>query len=323
MFKIKIEQFHYYHMVTPSPWPFYCALSVFHVVLGMVCLFHGYQSFGEICFGFGIFSTLSILAFWWWDVVQESMLGMHTPVVQRGLYMGFKLFILSEVMFFAGFFWAYFYFALHPIDGLWPPYGIELFDPYKIPLLNTIILIFSSILASIAHGGTVYYSGIKNPKTYFYNFTIFMLCYKNVLKNINNKNATFFEVFKIFLNKLCENFLHFTIVLLLLFTFELGFVFLNGQWIEYSTAPFDPYTTTYGSCFFLLTGFHGLHVFIGATFIAVCCLRWIFGLIHKNVLHHVGYTCAAWYWHFVDVVWLFLYYFLYVTPYLNVLMRRW
>jgi len=329
MLKFKNEQFHYYHMVTPSPWPFYCAISVFHVVLGMVCMFHDYETFGRICFGSGIISTLLILGFWWTDVINESLLGMHTPVVQRGLYMGFKLFIISEIMFFAGFFWAYFYFALHPdyvSGGVWPPIDIKLFDPYGVPLTNTYILIFSSVIATLAHAGTVRYSKLKNPATDLPSLAGLIVCYNETFEyikelKVKNVKPTLWEIAKKLALRLEYYYLHIVMIFLLFLAAEYGFFFVHGQAIEYVSAPFDPYSTTYGSCFFLLTGFHGLHVIVGATFITVCAFRWAFGKIHINVPHHVGYTCAAWYWHFVDVVWLFLYYFLYLTPYLIVAER--
>jgi len=326
MLRLKSEQFHYYHMVTPSPWPFYCAIAVFHVVLGMVCLFHEYQSFGRVCFIVGVFNLCSVLCLWWIDVINESLLGMHTPVVQRGLYMGFKLFIISEVMFFAGFFWAYFYFSLHPdymSGGVWPPIGLELFDPYDMPLTNTFILIFSSVLASIAHLGTVRFSRIKDPESHVFSLAVVILCYMETYEHIQDMNSkgvvlNIIQIGKKFIERLEFCLLHFAITCLLFITAFYGFLFINGQVVEYTTAPFDMYSTTYGSCFFLLTGFHGFHVFVGGTFILVCGIRWFLSKVHKNVAHHVGYTCAAWYWHFVDVIWLFLYYFLYLTPYLIV-----
>lgn len=91
----------------------------------------------------------------------------------------------------------------------------------------------------------------------------------------------------------------------LLLTTLLGVYFLFLQFGEYKETSFSIADSVYGSTFFMATGFHGLHVIVGATFLFVCLIRII--LYHFNTTHHVGFLAAAWYWHFVDVVWLFLY----------------
>lgn len=91
----------------------------------------------------------------------------------------------------------------------------------------------------------------------------------------------------------------------LLITVILGVYFLILQYGEYCETMFSISDGIYGSCFFIATGFHGLHVAVGASFLFVCLLRLFFYHFNKN--HHVGFLAAAWYWHFVDVVWLFLY----------------
>nr|YP_054536.1 cytochrome c oxidase subunit III [Thermobia domestica]AAT69285.1 cytochrome c oxidase subunit 3 [Thermobia domestica] len=91
----------------------------------------------------------------------------------------------------------------------------------------------------------------------------------------------------------------------LLLTILLGLYFTALQAYEYYEAPFTIADAVYGSTFFMATGFHGLHVIIGSTFLATCLLRHL--LSHFSPTHHFGFEAAAWYWHFVDVVWLFLY----------------
>lgn len=91
----------------------------------------------------------------------------------------------------------------------------------------------------------------------------------------------------------------------LLFTVILGIYFTILQAYEYIESPFTIADSVYGSTFFIATGFHGLHVIIGTTFLLVCLIRHIFN--HFSSIHHFGFEAAAWYWHFVDVVWLFLY----------------
>jgi cytochrome c oxidase subunit 3 len=88
-------------------------------------------------------------------------------------------------------------------------------------------------------------------------------------------------------------------------TISLALFFMFLQYIEYLSSPFSIYSSVYGSCFFMLTGFHGFHVFIGTAFLSVCLIRLYFNHFTKE--HHFGFEAAAWYWHFVDVVWLFLF----------------
>jgi heme/copper-type cytochrome/quinol oxidase subunit 3 len=92
-------------------------------------------------------------------------------------------------------------------------------------------------------------------------------------------------------------------------TIGLATIFTFIQLIEYFNAPFSIYSSVYGSIFFMLTGFHGFHVLIGTIFLTVCLVRLYFN--HFTREHHVGLESAIWYWHFVDVVWLLLYFFLY------------
>nr|YP_009774842.1 cytochrome c oxidase subunit III [Lepisma saccharinum]QJA14865.1 cytochrome c oxidase subunit III [Lepisma saccharinum] len=91
----------------------------------------------------------------------------------------------------------------------------------------------------------------------------------------------------------------------LLITVALGMYFTALQALEYYEAPFTISDAVYGSTFFVATGFHGLHVIIGSTFLLVCLMRHL--MFHFSPHHHFGFEAAAWYWHFVDVVWLFLY----------------
>src|SRR6185312_9005252 len=127
---------HKFHIVDPSPWPFLISLGAgIQLPIGAVMYMHG-----EID-GFSIILLGILMSLWWYDIIIEGTYqNMHTTVVQKGLRLGFLLFIVSEVMFFASFFWAFFHSALAPtieIMSIWVPSRLQLFlfKPYKIPLL--------------------------------------------------------------------------------------------------------------------------------------------------------------------------------------------
>jgi len=259
-----LGQRHFYHMVTPSPWPFLTALNAFVMVLGGVMFMHFYSNGGYVLL-WGLLNVLFIVSLWLRDVIREGTFeGMHTKIVQKNLKFGFALFIVSEIMFFFGFFFAFFYCSLSPtveIGCVWPPIGITPINPWKLPLLNTLLLLLSGVYITVVH------------------------------MNIRSGNV----------NKVFSNFFY---------TLICGIFFTCIQIFEYIYAPFTISDGIYGSTFYMLTGFHGAHVLAGSIFIIVCFIRTIFGHFTRN--HHVGFECAAWYWHFVDVVWLFLYLSVYV-----------
>jgi cytochrome c oxidase subunit 3 len=250
---------HPFHLVTPSPWPLATSVSVLSLTIGAVMYMHSYVG-GGLTLSLGLFSTALMMGLWWRDVVREATYeGRHTEAVQRGLRIGVVLFIVSEVMFFVSFFWAFFHSSLAPaieIGSIWPPNGIETLNPWGVPLLNTYILLYSGVTITAAH---------------------------HFILGGQWTNA---------LNSLFQ-----TVVLAVLFT--------SLQFFEYLEAPFDISDGIYGSTFFMATGFHGFHVIVGTIFIAICLFRTAHG--HFTRTHHLGFEAAAWYWHFVDVVWLFLF----------------
>jgi cytochrome c oxidase subunit III len=245
---------HPYHLVNPSPWPLVGAIAAGLLTTGGVLYMHGY---GWTLLIIGILGILGIMAVWWRDVIREATFqGYHTPVVQIGLRYGMALFIASEVMFFAAFFWAFFASSLFPVGGVWPPKTIHPFDPFEFPFLNTLILLLSGTTVTWAH-----HSLIEGNRS-------------GLLRG-------------------------------LALTVFLGICFTSVQAYEYSHAPFHFTDGIYPSTFFMATGFHGFHVIIGTTFLIVCLFRAWAG--HFRPDHHFGFEAAAWYWHFVDVVWLFLF----------------
>ena len=217
-----------------------------------------------ILFFTGIILLILVIIQWWRDIRREGVIqGLHTSIVELGLRWGIILFIVSEIFFFVRFFWAFFHRRLSPnieVGSIWPPYGIKVFNPFQVPLLNTIILLSSGIRVTWAHHSLM-----------IGNFT-------------QTKNG-------------------------LLITVILGIYFTILQALEYVEASFTFADRIYGSTFFIATGFHGLHVIIGTLFLLVILIRHIKYEFNKN--HHFGFEAAAWYWHFVDVVWLFLYLIIY------------
>jgi cytochrome c oxidase subunit 3 len=253
------DQRHPFHLVDPSPWPFLGSLGAFAMTFGGVMFMHNYFG-GFHLFIIGFFTILFTMYVWWKDIIREGTYeGQHTSTVQLGLRQGVLLFIVSEIMFFFAFFWAFFDSSIKPsfiLGGIWPPEGLETLNPWAIPLLNTVILLSSGVTVTWAHHSIV--SGAK---------------------------------------KSAQRGLFFTIILAIFFT--------ALQVFEYFGAPFSISSGIYGSTFFLATGFHGFHVFIGTCFLTVCLIR--VGANHFTKEHHFGFEAAAWYWHFVDVVWLFLF----------------
>lgn len=254
-----------YHLVDPSPWPIVGALGGGLTVVGIINIAH-YGAWGF--FIAGIVVVLATAFLWWRDVLRESRTpGLHSPVVRLGLRYGMTLFITSEVMFFVAFFWAFFNYALFPenvsgaVHAVWPPAGIETFDPFHFPLLNTMILLLSGTTITWAH-----HALIEGDRRH--------------------------------------------LIMGLGLTIILGIAFTTFQGIEYSTAPFKfSGGGVYPSVFFLATGFHGFHVIIGTCFLIVCWFRARDGQF--TPARHFGFEAAAWYWHFVDVVWLFLFVVIY------------
>ena len=260
---------HDYHLVAPSPWPFVGAISAFVLAVGAVTWMHGHS---WIAMAIGFLLVFYTMFMWWRDVIAESHAGDHTPVVGLHLRYGMLMFIASEVMFFVAWFWAFFDASLFSGEaiqsartavtgGIWPPKGTTVFDPFHLPLVNTLILLTSGTTVTWAHHALL----------------------NNDRKGLING---------------------------LILTIVLGLCFSAVQAYEYAHAAFTFTGNIYGSTFFMATGFHGAHVIIGTIFLMVCLYRALKGDFTPK--QHFGFEAAAWYWHFVDVVWLFLFAAIYI-----------
>lgn len=246
-----------FHLVEFSPWPLIGAISAFCLTTGLAAWFHGY---GETAITCGLILVILVILQWWRDVIREAVFqGFHTSPVSKGLRWGIILFILSEVIFFFAFFWAFFHRSLAPtpeIGCTWPPTGITPINPFSIPLLNTGVLLASGVTVTFAHHALI--EGRRRRALHGLTLTVLLGVYFTIL-----------------------------------------------QAHEYIEASFTIADRVYGTTFFVATGFHGLHVLIGTTFLLICLIRAYEH--HFSTGHHFGFEAAAWYWHFVDVVWLFLY----------------
>ena len=151
---------HQYHILPPSIWPLFGAMAALVLASGGIMWMHSMPSANLVFFA-GVAGILITFFGWWSDVIKEAHQGDHTPIVQLHLRYGMILFIASEVMFFVGWFWAWFDFSLFPstveaVGGQWPPKGQEVFDAFKLPLMNTLILLLSGCTVTWAHHGLLH-----------------------------------------------------------------------------------------------------------------------------------------------------------------------
>lgn len=260
--KFKVQEYPF--LLDSSPWPFLMSFASLFLTTGLVSILHFYAGC-ERLFIFGLFGVVLVMWFWLRDVTREStFLSRQTPLIRVNLRIGFALFVVSEIMLFFAFFWAYFHSGVSPatqLASVWPPVGVQVFDAWGVPLLNTVILLLSGVSVT-----WVQYALVA---------------------------GSFEDVYIAFV-----------------ITISLSFLFLCFQFIEYMGAPYGIADSVYGSTFYMLTGLHGMHVFVGTVFLIVCLFRALAG--HFNQRSYSGFLFAAWYWHFVDAVWLFLFVSIYL-----------
>ena len=277
---------HDYHILPPSPWPFVGSASAVAMAIGLIIWIKGgvfgLEKGNPAIFALGVAGVLYTMFGWWRDVVKEANAGDHTPVVSIGLRYGMVLFIASEVMFFVAWFWIFFEMALfHHHRTL---SGIEevrtawaTWPPAGVEAVSPWHLPLVNTLTLLLSGTTITWS-------------------HHALQQGDRKGAKWGLILTILLGAL------FTTIQI----YEYSHI--NHEHLFYSEAAAN--SGLYGSTFFLATGFHGFHVFIGTLFLIVCLIRLMNGAFTPK--QHFGFEAAAWYWHFVDVVWLFLFAFVYV-----------
>nr|UJM44282.1 cytochrome c oxidase subunit 3 [Mytilopsis leucophaeata] len=266
-----------YPVVGLSVWPVASACGLGATAYSAINFFHG-GSF----FWVWLWATLLLLSIgsWWGDVIYEGTYeGRHTMLVRKVFRLGFKMFIVSEIFFFVSFFWAWLYYGIGElsVNHLWPPRGITPIEFWKEPGLGLAILLSSGATANKAH------SLVK----------LFNTTWASTERSLyfRNQGLWWFA-----------------------WTIVLAFWFLQAQYHEYHLLPYSINSSSYGSCFFVLTGFHASHVLLGTGMLIVCFVRLFF--CHFSKGHDTYYVkVTVWYWHFVDVVWIFVLGFVYAWCY--------
>lgn len=288
-----------YYIPAQSRWPILASIALFMITFGAGNMINSLSA--DAGGGFGLILLLAgalfmglILIGWFGHVIDESHAGLYSDQMDRSFRWGMSWFIFSEVMFFAAFFGTLFYvrnlsvpwlggegakgvanILWQGFESTWPlmktpdmqafPGPQGLIDPWHLPLLNTVLLVSSSITVTVAH--------------------------KALKQNRRSQVSLWLAI-----------------------TIALGVAFLTFQAIEYAEAYNELGLTLhagiYGATFFILTGFHGMHVTLGALMLVVILLRVLKG--HFKPDHHFGFEAVSWYWHFVDVVWIGLFLFVYV-----------
>jgi len=273
---------HDYHIVDPSPWPLIGGTGALLMAIGAVG-FMRWNNGGEFILlsmnltnpwllPAGFLIVLYTMFAWWSDTIKEAHKGDHTKVVSLHLRYGMFLFIASEVMFFVAWFWAFFDASLYAGEA-----------------------------AQFAR--TEFTGGHWPPQGIEVLDPLHLPLFNTVILLLSGTTVTWAH------HSLIHNDRG-MLKWMLLLTVALGVLFTSVQAYEYIHAPFAFKDSIYGSTFFMATGFHGFHVLVGTIFLLVCLFRAMAG--HFTPQQHFGFEAAAWYWHFVDVVWLFLFFAIYV-----------
>jgi cytochrome c oxidase subunit 3 len=282
-----------YYIPQPSPWPIVGSVALFTTMAGAVSFLNGWAG------GWAFLPGALLLAFmffgWFHTVIGESQRGIFNAHVDRSFRMGMMWFIISEVMFFAAFFGALFYARNLSVPWVGGE-GVKIFNK---------LLLWKNYDAGWPTNGPAHL-GPRADGT-FETIPAFGLPAINTLILLTSGLTVTLA------HHALKSGHRLQLKIWLACTFLLGFSFVTLQAHEYGEA-YREYglrlsTGVYGSTFFMLTGFHGLHVTIGAIMLVIIWLRVMRG--HFTPAHHFAFEAVAWYWHFVDVVWLGLFVFVY------------
>lgn len=271
------------HIMVKGCWPFFASVSVYRAFYGLYYFSAKGIGYSVLPLVFGLSLCLIVMYFWFSEVFKECQ--KHRLFVFKLLTAGGFFFILSEVFFFFGFFWSFFNQMFYLKSNLtffrhrkWIKQQVLYKKVLKIenlegdvPFLKTVLLVSSGIFLTLRTQ---------------YLITIFSANSKSVWD---------------------ENYLYFLVTFVV--TIILGLIFLYIQLLEFTFLPINIGKKTFCSCFFLLTGFHGLHVTVGEALFIVYLVRVLNSQIGSSFSNHFKF--ASLYWHFVDVVWIFLFIFVY------------
>ena len=287
-----------YFVPEQSKWPILASIAMgllaYGAAMTMTAMSADRDSVGVYVLGAGFLVLFYVVFGWFKDQIREEAEGLHNAQLDASYKQGMLWFIFSEVMFFAAFFGALFYvrtFTLPWLGGegekgisnmlwqgfeaTWPllttpdnkqfPGPDAVFSPWSLPLLNTILLITSSVTLTFAH------HALKDGR-----------------------------------RRALEAWLGLTIALAVVFLYFQGYEYYEA----YNELGLTLQAGIYGATFFILTGFHGFHVMLGTVMLFVMLMRCFDGAFSKE--NHFAFEAVAWYWHFVDVVWVGLYIFVYI-----------
>ena len=238
---------HPIHLVDHSPWPLQISITQVTIIVTEKSVILNMQQLSQIALQ------------WFRDILREGKKGEHTKYVQKGLTLGYFLFLISEIMLFFSFFWAYFHSSLAPnieLGLIWPPLGIQEVNPWGIPFQGSTVLLCSGFVVTLSHHAQL----------------------------LGNKRQS--EVHQ-------------------MITILQGALFLYLQYTEYSYGEFTIADSVFGSIFYMTTGQHAIHVMIGTLFLLFQCIRQYQD--HMTIEHHLGYEFAIFYWHQVDIIWLYVF----------------
>src|ERR1700734_3759329 len=282
-----------YYVPHSSPWPIFGSITLFTLMSGAIATLDDWLPAWALIPGFVMLALLFI--FWFHTVIGENQKGMYNMAVDRSFRLGMMWFIFSEVMFFGAFFGALFYARI--LSTAWlGGRGVKIF---------TNILLWPHYDGTWPTNGPAHVGGHADGT--FEIVPAFSLPALNTVILLTSGVTVTIAHHALRAGK------RGVLKLFLALTFILGFSFVALQAHEYGEAyrelGLKLSTGIYGSTFFMLTGFHGLHVTIGAIMLTVVWLRVLRG--HFTPEKHFAFEAVAWYWHFVDVVWLGLFVFVY------------